>query len=89
MYLKSNKESLKENKINSYVLDTFGPLTQYTLFIPFLMFYFKEFGFFNKNFFNTYKLMKLHRSQFNLNRKLHVLFSCFSYMNSFTKLELS
>lgn len=87
-YLKSDKPRLREKKIGTYLLDSFNPLTQYTFLLPFLFFYFKEFGFINRNPTTTYKLMTIHRSQFNWYRKLHTLFSGYAYFNSYTKIEL-
>ena len=87
-YLKANREAVNEKKLNSYVLDSHMSLVQYTLFIPAFLFYFKEFGFFNISFLNPYRLMKYHSSQFNIARKLHVIFSSYSYYNTFTRLEL-
>jgi N-acetylglucosaminylphosphatidylinositol deacetylase len=88
-YLKNNREIIKEKKINSYLLDTHNPISQYTIFIPFVFFFFKEYGFFNKNPFYSYKMMKFHTSQFNTMRKIHMLMSSYSYFNSYTKIELS
>ena len=55
---------------------------------PFLAYYFREFGYCTYNFFTSYKVMKIYDSQFNWRRKLHVVFSSYSYCNSFIKVEL-
>ena len=69
-------------------MDSFNPILQYTCFIPFLAYYFREFGYCTYNFFTSYKVMKIYDSQFNWRRKLHIVFSSYSYCNSFIKVEL-
>jgi N-acetylglucosaminylphosphatidylinositol deacetylase len=87
-YLKNNREEIKNKGINIFLLDSFNPILQYTCFIPFLAYYFREFGYCTYNFFTSYKVMKIYDSQFNWRRKLHVVFSSYSYCNSFIKVEL-
>ncbi len=86
-YLKSNKQTIKDMNISSYLLDSHNALSQYTFLIPFIFFYFKEFGFFNKNCFYNWRVMKFYYSQFNFMRKLHVIFSSYTYYNTLTKIE--
>ena len=38
-YIKNNREDFKKKGINVFLLDSFNPIFQYTLFIPFLAFY--------------------------------------------------
>ena len=87
-YLKNNREEIKNKGINIFLLDSFNPILQYTCFIPFLAYYFREFGYCTYNFFTSYKIMKIYNSQFNWRRKLHIVFSSYSYCNSFIKVEL-
>ena len=87
-YIKNNREDFKKKGINVYLLDSFNPLFQYTFFIPFLSYYLREFGFSTWNFLSSYKIMSIYNSQFNWRRKLHVIFSGYSYCNSFIKVEL-
>ena len=87
-YLKNHRDDIKNKGINIYLLDSFNPLFQYTHFVPFIVFYFREFGFFSYHFFTSYKIMKMYKSQFNWKRKLYVIFSAYSYYNSYIKVEL-
>jgi N-acetylglucosaminylphosphatidylinositol deacetylase len=87
-YLKNHRDDIKNKGINIYLLDSFKPLYQYTHLIPFIVFYFREFGFFSYHFFTSYKIMKIYKSQFNWKRKLYVIFSAYSYYNSYIKVEL-
>lgn len=87
-YIKENREKLKEKGTNIFLLDSFNPLLQYTFFVPFWTFFFKENGFFSWNFLFSYKFMKIYQSQFNFMRKLHVILSSYSYCNSYTKIQL-
>ena len=87
-YIKNHRDDIKDKGINIYLLDSFNYLFQYTHFIPFIVFYFREFGFFSYHFFTSYKIMKMYKSQFNWKRKLHVIFSAYSYYNSYIKVEI-
>lgn len=87
-YLKENREEIKKEGIQVYLLDSFSFISQYTFILPFIYFYFKEHGYFNSKLMFPYRLMQIYKSQFKLFRKVHVLISCYSYLNSFTKIEL-
>ena len=87
-YLKANRKEVKEKKTQIYLLDTFNPISQYTIFIPFWTFFFKQNGYFSWNFLFSYQHMSIYKSQFNIMRRLHVLLSGYSYCNSYTKVVL-
>lgn len=87
-YLKENREKVKKEETQIYLLDSFSFVFQYTFILPFIFFYFKEHGYFNFKFMFPFRLMRLYQSQFKLFRKVHVVFSCYSYINSFTKIGL-
>ena len=88
-YINKHREELKMKKdLHMYLLDSFNPLMQYTGIIPFITMYLKEHGFFNWNCMFSYKYMSMYKSQFNFLRKLHVVFSSYSYSNSFTEVEI-
>ena len=78
----SNKITInaKTNEINKS--------NKWHLYFPFLAFYLREFGFSTWNFLTSYKIMSIYNSQFNWRRKLHVIFSGYSYCNSYIKVEL-
>lgn len=88
-YIKSNRKEIKDKNINIYLLDSFSPIKQYTNIIPFLSMFFKEFGYFDWNCLYSWKHMKIYKSQFNFPRRMHVIFSGYSYSNSFTKVEVN
>jgi len=88
-FLRNNKQTIIDNKINTYILDTFPWIMQYTFVFPLIGFYFKDYGFINKNAFYTYGLMKIHQTQFNLMRKIHTIISSYTYFNTYTKIEFS
>ena len=87
-FIKKNREKNKKKQINFFLLDSFNPVFKYTFFFPFITFFFREFGFFNYNFFTSYKFMSIYNSQFNWKRKLYVFFSGYSFFNSYEKIEL-
>lgn len=86
--IKQNRKEFKERKINVYLFDSFSPLTQYTFIWPFFNLYFKEFSIFDYSFSFSWKHMVLYKSQFNIPRRFHVVFSGYTYCNSFTKVEI-
>ena len=87
-YLKNHLEESKNKGLKIYTLDSFNFIMQYTQFFPLFSFIFKKYGYFSMTFFNSYKWMRLYKTQFNLLRKAHVILSCYSYYNSYTKIEL-
>lgn len=87
-YLKNNKKSLMNRKIQVYLLDSYGIIYQYLLQIfSFLWFLIKPYGFIGFYMLRVYKNMRLYDSQFFWWRKLHVIVSVYSYFNTFTKIE--
>jgi hypothetical protein len=88
-FLKNNREDIKKKEINIFLLDSFNTLFKYTFIIPFIFFYFKEFGYTINNCFSFNKWLK---TQINLDisflKKLRIFINCYSYLNSFTKVEL-
>ena len=88
-FLKNNREEIKKKEIKIFLLDSFNIFLKYTLFIPMIFFYFKEFGFIIKNCFDYNKWLKIHK---NINigflSKIKIFFNSYSYFNSFTKVEL-
>ena len=87
--LKNNREEIKKKGIKIFLLDSFNILNKYSFIIPFTFFYFKEFGFVISNCFDYNRWMKIHK---NINigflKKIKIFFNCYSYFNSFTKVEL-
>ena len=87
--LKNNREEIKKKEIKIFLLYSFNILCRYSFIIPFILFYFKEFGFAISNCFDFHKWMKIHK---NINmsylKKISIFFNCYSYFNSFTKVEL-
>ena len=88
-FLRNNKQKIIDSKIETYFLDTYPWIMQYSFLFPLIGFYLKDYGFLNKNALYTYNLMKIHFSQFNFYRKLHTLISGYTYFNTYTKLEFS
>lgn len=87
-FLKKNKKVIMRNKINSYLLNSYNFLFQYVLQIfPVIFFYYIPYGFSNLNVFSLYDLMKYYPTQFNINRKLHIMINLFSYINLYSKIE--
>jgi len=87
-FIKENRKFVIENNYKFFLLESFNPLSQYSLLFPFIFFYFGEYGFFKNNFFEEFKIMKIYQSQFNWKRKLHVILSGYTYFNSFIKVEV-
>jgi len=87
-FISENRKFVIENKYKFFLLESFNPLCQYSLFFPFVFFFFGEIGFFKNNFFEEFKIMKIYQSQFNWKRKLHVISSGYTYFNSFIKVEV-
>ena len=86
-YLNTHLDECKKNNIKVYTLDSFNFFFQYTLIAPLLSALFKKCGFYLITFFNSYKLMRLYKTQFNLLRKAHVVLSGYSYFNSYTRID--
>ena len=87
--LKNNREEIKKKEIKIFLLDSFNILFKYSFIIPLIFFYFKEFGFMLSNCFEYNKWMKIHN---NINigflKRIKLFINCYSYFNSFTKIEL-
>ena len=88
-FLKNNREEVKKKEINIFLLDSFNILVRYTFIIPFIFFYFKEFGYSISNFFSLNKWFKMQNNiKISFLNKIRIFISCYSYFNSFTKVEL-
>ena len=88
-FLKNNREEVKKKEINIFLLDSFNILVRYTFIIPFIFFYFKEFGYSISNFFSFNKWFKMQNNiKISFLNKIRIFISCYSYFNSFTKVEL-
>ena len=85
-YLKNHLNECKNNGIKVYTLDSFNFFLQYTVVFPLLYTIFKRYSYFRLTCFNSYRWMRLYETQFNLLRKLHVILTSYSYINSFTKI---
>ena len=89
LFLKNNREEIKKKEIKIFLLDTFNIFFKYTFIFPFIFFFCKEFGFIINHCFDYNKWMKIHN---NLNigflKKIFILLNCYTYFNSFTKVEL-
>jgi len=87
--LKNNREEIKKKEIKIFLLDSFNFIFKYSFIIPMIFFYCKEFGYIISNCFNYNKWIKIHN---NLNigflKKIKLFLNCYSYFNSFTKVEL-
>ena len=86
-YLEQNKEECKNKNLQVYTLDSFNFVFQYTWVIPMFTNIIKKYAFLSINFFNSYKLMSLYKTQFNLLRKAHTILSSYSYFNSYNKVD--
>ena len=84
-YLNQNRDECLDKDIKVFTLDSFNFFLQYTWIIPMLTNFFKRYAFISNNFFSSYKLMRLYKTQFNLLRKAHTIFSSYSYFNSYNK----
>ena len=88
-FLKNNREEMKKKEIKIFLLDSFNNILRYSLIIPMIFFYFKEFGYIINNWFDFNKWLKIHN---NINigflKKIKMFFNSYSYFNSFTKVEL-
>ena len=88
-FLKNNREEMKKKEINIFLLDSFSFLSRYTLFIPFIFFYCKEFGYVINNFLDFNKWLKIHKNiKISCLTWISMLINCYSYFNSYTKVEL-
>ena len=88
-FLKNNREEMKKKEINIFLLDSFSILSRYTLFIPFIFFYCKEFGYIISNFFDFNKWLKINKNiEINCLTWISMLINSYSYFNSYTKVEL-
>ena len=88
-FLKNNREDVKKRGINIFLLDSFNFLFKYTFIIPFVFFYFKEFGYIISNCFAYNRWLKINKNvDIQFLTKLSILIHCYSYFNSFTKVEL-
>jgi hypothetical protein len=89
LFLKNNREKVKEKKINIFLLDTFNILSKYSFIIPFIFFYFKEFGYAINNCFEYNRWLKINKNiEVNFLKKIKMFINSYSYFNSFTKVEL-
>ena len=88
-FLKNNREEVKKREINIFLLDSFNSLFKYTFFIPFIFFYLKEFGYIINNCFALNRWLKTQKNiEVTFLKKIKIFMCCFSYFNSFTKVEL-
>ena len=88
-FLKNNREEMKKKEINIFLLDSFNFLSRYTIFIPFIFFYCKEFGYVINNFFTFNKWLKIHKNiDISCLTWVCILINSYSYFNSYTKVEL-
>ena len=88
-FLKMNREEVKKKEINIFLLDSFNSFFKYTILIPFIFFYFKEFGYIINNCFSLNRWLKLQKNiKINFLKKIKIFICCYSYFNSFTKVEL-
>jgi N-acetylglucosaminylphosphatidylinositol deacetylase len=90
LFLKNNREEIKKKEIKIFLLDSFNIFFKYTFIIPFIFFFFKEFGFIINHCFDYNKWMKIHHNNLNIGflKKIAIFLNCYSYFNSFTKVEL-
>ena len=88
-FLKNNREDIKKREINIFLLDSFNVLFKFTFIIPFIFFYFKEFGYIINNCLSYNRWLKTHKNiEISFLRKIKTFLNCYSYLNSFTKVEL-
>ena len=88
-FLKNNREEVKAKGIKIFLLDSFNTILNCTLLIPMIFFFFKEFGFIINNCFAFNKWLKIYNNiSLGLLKKIKFFFNCYSYFNSFTKVEL-
>jgi len=88
-FLKNNREEVKAKGIKIFLLDSFSSILNCTLLIPMIFFFFKEFGFIINNCFAFNKWLKIFNNiNLGLLKKITFFFNCYSYFNSFTKVEL-
>lgn len=88
LYIKEHKEEIRNKGINIFLLDYFGFFSRIFLIIPFICFYFKENGYNISNYITFNKWIKLHNVKMSFINNIKCLFNCYSYFNSFTKVEL-
>ena len=89
LFLKNNREEIKKKEIKIFLLDSFNDILKYSLLIPMIFFYFKEFGFNIISWFQFNKWIKIHKNlEIGFLKKIKLFFNCYSYFNSFTKVEL-
>ena len=89
LFLKNNREEIKKKEIKIFLMDSFNNFLKYSLLIPMVFFFCKEFGFIIKNYFDYQKWIKNHKNlKLGVLKKLKIFFNCYSYFNSFTKVEL-
>jgi hypothetical protein len=89
LFLKNNREEIKRKEIKIFLLDSFNDILKYSLLIPMIFFYFKEFGFNIISWFQFNKWIKIHKNlEIGFLKKIKLFFNCYSYFNSFTKVEL-
>ena len=86
-FINENRKFVIENNIKFFLLESFNVFNQYSLILPFIFFYLGEFGFFKGNFLEEFKIMKIYESQFNWKRKLHVIFSGYTFLIVLLKLK--
>lgn len=89
LFLKNNREEIKKKGIKIFLLDSFNTIFKYSFIIPFIFFYFKEFGFVITTCFDYNKWMKMHNNLcIGFLKKITIFLNCYTYFNSFTKVEL-
>ena len=89
LFLKNNREEVKKREINIFLLDSFNIFLKFSFLVPMIFFYFKEFGFNIISCFEYNKWMKIHNNfKIGFLKKIKIFFNCYSYFNSFTKVEL-
>lgn len=69
-------------------MDSYNFFNQYFMHLfNGLVYYVKPIGFLNTNVRDAYKSMAIHKTQFVWFRKLHVILSLYTYINTYTKVE--
>lgn len=87
-YLKNHREEIKKKGTKIYLLDSFSCLSQFFLVIPFFSFYFKESGFVISNFVALNRMLNVLKIKMSFGKKIKFFLRGYSYLNSYTKVEL-
>jgi N-acetylglucosaminylphosphatidylinositol deacetylase len=87
-YLKVNKSNFIKEDISIYLLDTYiFPIQYFTQLLVMFLYYVNPYGSFTCSPRKIYNIMSCYVSQMTWFRKLHILFSAYSYINTYTKIE--